>query len=162
MGLSRGGPWWGMALGLGAYGDGGRHPRDRAIGGLALRFLQLVGLTALPLGRIRRLFRHEDVRSVLPVRAARGHRESLLVATPSGLAIVSAVPGDRSGAWRTRWAPWDAVHLGGGAADPTAVWVDRVRFDASLPGGAGRRARRDFVLAARERRASLGAPPLSA
>jgi hypothetical protein len=117
-----------------------------------VRFLQLVGLTALPLGRIRRLFRHEDVRSVLPVRTVRGHRESLLVATPTGLAIVSAAGGNRTGAWRTRWAPWDSVRFADGAADRFTIWVDRVRFEASIVDAARRRALREFVVAALERR----------
>jgi hypothetical protein len=128
------------------------HAGDHADGGIAVRFLQLVGLTALPLGRIRRLFRDDDVRSVLPVRTATGRGDSLLVATPSGLAIVSAAPGRRTNAWLTRWAPWDVVHLAEEATDHVAVWVGRVRFEAHLAGGVGQRALRDFIAAARERR----------
>src|SRR5262245_27032176 len=120
-----------MAGDFGAYGGHGRHPRVGGLGGIAVRFLQLVGLTALPLGRIRRLFRNDDVRSVLPVHTARGHRESLLVATPTGLAIVTAIGGDGTGAWRTRWAPWEAVRFSDGTAERFTVWVDRTRFEAS-------------------------------
>ena len=73
-----------------------------------MRFKTLEDLTSLPVRQIRRQFRNEEVRSVLPARAAVNGTESLLIATTSALAIVAATSG--SPRWVTRWAPWDSVH----------------------------------------------------
>lgn len=125
-----------------------------------MRFLTLKDQTVLPVERIRRQFRNEEVRSVLPARLENGTSDSLLVATTSALAIISGEPGSRRRRWMTRWAPWDAVHLGdrietqrgsGQDVHRLAVSVDRLRFESYLPGEIGLRAMRDFVAASRAR-----------
>ena len=129
-------------------------------------FKTLRDLTSLPVQQIRRQFRNEEVRSVLPARAAVNGTESLLIATTSALAIVTATTG--SPRWVTRWAPWDSVHTGAdvrstGRTDDgshqMSVQVDRLRFDSTLPGRMGLRAMRDFIGVARERRSRLPLHP---
>jgi hypothetical protein len=133
-----------------------------------MRFKTLKDLTSLPLAQIRRQFRNEEVRSVLPARAAINGTEALLVATTTALAIVTAASGPRGGRWVTRWAPWDCVRPADiiestgrshDSAHYVSVMVDRLRFDSSLPGKMGLRAMRDFVEVARERRSRLPAHP---
>lgn len=123
--------------------------------------------TELSVERLRRQFRHEDIRAVLPVMAGSAGLRSLLVATESKLAIVTGDAGEDA-AWLTRWAPWDAVGFAdddgdvedaGGIpdADPRmyrlSVLVGGIAFHAQLPGDEGRTALRDFVVAAQASRA---------
>ena len=128
-----------------------------------MRFKQLQGRTNLPIDEIRRSFRNEDVRTVLPVTAGTGQRESLLVATPSALAIVTGSTESEGGRPMTRWAPWDVVRVSdenqaNGLPEPAddryrlAVFVGGLRFDAEAFGEEGRRTLRDFVVATQERR----------
>jgi hypothetical protein len=131
-----------------------------------MRFRSLRDHTTLPVEDVRRQFRNEEVRSVLPVRSAAGCIDSLLVATTSALAIVSAGPSQGDGRWLTRWAPWDVVRVvedveavatEGEVRHGVDVQVDRLRFESNLPGEMGLRAMRDFVAASKERRSSLAA-----
>jgi hypothetical protein len=133
-----------------------------------VRFRTLKDLTSLPIERIRPQFRNEEVRSVLPARAAINGTESLLVATTTALAIVTAAPAPESGRWVTRWAPWDVVHpdddveTTGQAEDGPhhlTVQVDRLRFESVLSGKAGLRIMRDFIASASERRSRILANP---
>jgi hypothetical protein len=133
-----------------------------------MRFRTLKDLSSLPVAQIRRQFRNEEVRSVLPARAAINGTESLLIATTTALAIVSAASGPGGTGWVTRWAPWDSVHSGEaiestGQSDDSShylsVMVDRIRFDSLLPGKMGLKAMRDFIEVARERRSRLPAHP---
>ncbi|MFV2063647.1 MAG: hypothetical protein ACC726_09055 [Chloroflexota bacterium] len=129
-----------------------------------MRFGDLEGLTSLPIDRVRHRFRHEDVLTVLPVSGNATGLTSLLVATSSGLAIVTADKDPESGHWSTRWEPWDEVRFTdeGEAApdapaqyDGYAVHIGALTFHAQLAGPAGARALRDFVIAAQARRAAL-------
>lgn len=131
-----------------------------------MRFKTLRDMTSLPVRQVGRQFRNEEVRSVLPARTAVNGSDSLLIATTSALAIVIKIPGSRR--WLTRWAPWDSVQTtkdveSTGEPDVgshhVSVQVDRLRFDASLPGRMGLRAMRDFLGVARERRSRLPARP---
>jgi hypothetical protein len=125
-----------------------------------MRFLTLKDQTVLPVERIRRQFRNEEVRSVLPARLEDGTTDSLLVATTSALAIITGAPGSRRRHWMTRWAPWDAVRLddrietrreAGHVVYHIGVGVDRLRFESYLPGDTGLRAMKDFLAASRAR-----------
>jgi hypothetical protein len=129
-----------------------------------MRFLTLKDETVLPVERIRRQFRYEEVRSVLPARLADGTTDSLLVATTSALAIITGAPGSDRRRWMTRWAPWDAVHLDDHIETRRearhdihhlTVSVDRLRFESYLRGEIGLRAMRDFVDAAQARQSEL-------
>lgn len=123
-----------------------------------MRFEQLRTLTGLPVDRIRRRFRNEEVGAVLPATVGDGAKESLLVATSQALAIVT---GDRMGDgedWMLRWVPWEVVRISDGTNPWTAavddeyqlfVEVGGLTFTTSLPGEDGRKALRDFVVAAR-------------
>lgn len=131
-----------------------------------MRFRSLRDHTTIPVEDVRRQFRNEEVRSVLPVRSAAGCIDCLLVATTTALAIVSAGPSQGDGRWLTRWAPWDVVHViedvdevvtDGEARHGVDVQVDRLRFESNVPGEMGLRAMQDFVAAWRERRSSLAA-----
>lgn len=122
-----------------------------------MRFGDLVGHTSLPIEFVRHRFRNEHVVTVLPVRGSVARQESLLVATPLDLAVVTADADSRSGHWMTRWAPWQSVTLvDDGAVAPATqdgqhgltVHVGGLTFHARLSGIAGRRAVRDFVIAA--------------
>ena len=122
-----------------------------------MRFGDLVGHTSLPIEFVRHRFRNEHVVTVLPVRGNVARQESLLVATSLNLAVVTADADSRSGHWMTRWAPWQSVTLvdDGEVAPATkdgqyslTVHVGRLTFHARLSGIAGRRAVRDFVVAA--------------
>ncbi len=125
-----------------------------------MQFMQLRGLTSLPIDRIVNQFRNEDVRAVLPALVRARTADVLLVATTPALAIVIADPRGREGPWMTRWAPWDTVRLSDGADpwteqldDEYQLFVDvgRVRFESRLIGEKGRKALRDFVVAATAR-----------
>jgi hypothetical protein len=131
-----------------------------------VRFMTIRDVTSLPVRQLRRQFRNEEVHSVLPARAAVNGTESLLIATTSALAIVTAAPGTPR--WVTRWAPWDSVHTtddvsSRGSSNDSwhhlSVQVDRLRFDSALPGRMGLRAMHDFIAVACERRSHLPTRP---
>lgn len=136
-----------------------------------MRFRNLRGLTSLPIERILRQFRNESVVTVLPVSDEGGGRDSILVATPSALALVTGDAGPRSDHWMTQWAPWDVVRLTDEAeampepdvnADEEyrlTVLVGGRRFAARIRGELGRKALRDFVVAVQSRRATLTPNP---
>jgi hypothetical protein len=120
-----------------------------------VQFLQLRGLTSLPIEPIDRQFRSEDVRAVLPAHLIARSTEALLVATTSALAIVvpARAPAMR---WKVHWAPLDDIRLSDGTDpwtetfdDQYQLFVDvgRVRFESCLAGDTGRRVLRDFVAA---------------
>ena len=134
-----------------------------------MRFMQLRGLTSLPIDLIVKQFRNEDVRAVLPALVRARTADALLVATSSALAIVIAEPGGTDGRWMTRWAPWDTVRLSDGADpwteqsdDEYQLFVDvgRVRFESRLSGETGRKTLRDFVAAVAARSIRMTAAPL--
>jgi hypothetical protein len=106
--------------------------------------------------RLVEQFRNEDVLTVLPVRGGGSTLESLLVATQTALAVLTTSPGP-PGRWMTRWAAWDSVTMSQPPV-PSGQPTDMVRLDihvggqafhAWLQGETGRRAIRDFVVAAR-------------
>lgn len=120
-----------------------------------MQFMQLRGLTSLPIELIGGQFSNEDVRAVLPVRLVARTTEALLVATRSALAIVVPlkVPTAR---WKVHWAPLETIRVSDGT-DPWTEWfvdeyqlfvdVGRVRFESHLTGERGRCVLRDFVAA---------------
>lgn len=125
-----------------------------------MQFLQLRGLTSLPVDRIDRQFRSEDVRAVLPAHLIARTTEALLVATSSALAIVipSKAPAMR---WKIHWAPLENVRLSDGTDPWTEAFdgeyqlfvdIGRVRFESHLAGETGRKVLRDFVAAVWTRR----------
>lgn len=127
-----------------------------------MRFRQLQGRTSLPIAAIRRSFRNEDVRTVLLVTSGAGQRESLLVATTSALAIVTGSTEPDGSQPMTRWAPWEVVIVSEGSSahappEPEdapfrlSIAVGGLTFFAEASGEEGRRALRDFVVAAQER-----------
>jgi hypothetical protein len=125
---------------------------------VVVRFMQLRGLTGLPIERIEHQFRNEQVQAVLPARVEARAIDALLVATVSALAIVIADTSGSDGRWMTRWAPWDVVRLSDGTdpwtesfEDEYQLFVDvgQVRFESRLGGQAGRKTLRDFVAAVR-------------
>lgn len=131
-----------------------------------MRFKDLKGLTGLPIDRIRDQFRNEDVMTVLPAVSDSERYESLLVATPSALAIVTGEVGVHGERWMTRWAPWDVVHLhdAGGADiadDPDAelealtVVVGGAELQTEAEDEVARRGLHDFVAATLTRRRVL-------
>ena len=133
-----------------------------------MRFGDLAGLTSLPIERVQHRFRHEEVLTVLPASGPVADRASLLVATPSQLAILTADADPASQQWMTHWAPWDTVRLAdeGTVAAATeeetyglTVQVGGLTFLARLWGPAGQRALRDFVVATQARRAALAPSP---
>jgi hypothetical protein len=128
-----------------------------------LRFGDLEGLSALTIEQLHHRFRNEEVLTVLPVRAAGSALDSLLVATSTMLAILTA-EAEPGGGWTTRWAPWDVVRFADmGAAAMVedlfflTIVVHRTRFHAELRGESGRRALRDFVVAVERCRGTLSA-----
>ena len=128
-----------------------------------MRFGDLEGLSALTIEQLHHRFRNEEVLTVLPVRAAGSALDSLLVATSTMLAILTA-EAEPGGGWTTRWAPWDVVRFADmGAAAMVedlfflTIVVHRTRFHAELRGESGRRALRDFVVAVERCRGTLSA-----
>ncbi len=129
-----------------------------------MRFGDLEGLTSLPVDGVKRRFRHEDVLTVLPVSGEVAGRDSLLVATPPRLAILTTVEHPGSDQWMTQWVSWDTVGLAveGALAAATeeetyglTIDVGGLTFHARLWGPDGQRALRDFVVAAQARQAAL-------
>jgi hypothetical protein len=135
-----------------------------------MRFEDLRGLTTIPIERARGLFADDPIITVLPVTCERPVEDSILVATPRKLAVVTwrrhTVGGSVRGRFITRWARWEVVGLGtepetdGEVTPPTvsesieaeestplriAVQVGRRRFHTRLRGTMGRAALRDFV-----------------
>jgi hypothetical protein len=133
-----------------------------------MRFGDLEGLTSLPIERVKHRFRHEEVLTVLPVSGEVAGHDSLLVATPTKLAILTTVEHPESDRWMTQWASWDAVGLTveGALAAATeeetyglTVDVGGLTFHARLWGPEGQRALRDFVVATQARQAALVSSP---
>jgi hypothetical protein len=136
-------PWWGQRC------------RGVGSGGVVVQFMQLRGLTSLPIEPIGAQFHSEDVRAVLPARLVARTTEALLVATTSALAIVvpSKAPATR---WKVHWAPLETVRLSDGTDPWTEAFdgeyqlfidIGRVRFESHLTGETGRKVLRDFVSA---------------
>jgi hypothetical protein len=103
-----------------------------------VQFMQLRGLTSLPIEPIGAQFHSEDVRAVLPARLVARTTEALLVATTSALAIVvpSKAPATR---WKVHWAPLETVRLSDGTDPWTEAFdgeyqlfidIGRVRFES--------------------------------
>ena len=115
-----------------------------------MRFVELRGLTSLPIEHVERRFRYEEVITVLPAVSAAG-RPALVVATRSKAAIViGEMPPSEH--WMTYWAPWESVRIDDDRATDDEVYgltfsVGRLTFDAELEGRDGQRALRDFVVA---------------
>jgi hypothetical protein len=126
-----------------------------------MRFRNLEGLTDLPIDAVKHRFRYEQVLTVLPVHGAFAGRDSLLVATPTELAIVTADTRRRD-RWMTSLAPWDVVRLGEVESEAgthhLAVDVGNLTFHAELWGPKGEKALRDFVIAARAQHEAIAAP----
>jgi hypothetical protein len=129
-----------------------------------MRFGDLEGLTSLPIERVRHRFRNEDVLAVLPVTADVADRDALLVATALKLAVVTGDTDPESPHWMSRWAPWDVVRLT--VEEELAPATDRETYgltihvgglvlQARLPGLAGQRALRDFVVMVQARHEAL-------
>jgi len=129
-----------------------------------MRFGDLEGLTSLPIEGVKHRFRHEDVLTVLPVSGEVAGQDSLLVATPLRLAILTTVEHLESDQWMTQWVSWDTVGIAveGALAAATeeetyglTVDVGGLTFHVRLWGPEGQRALRDFVVAAQARQAAL-------
>lgn len=123
-----------------------------------MRFVELQGLTSLPLEHVKRRFRNEEVIAVLPARGTAG-RQTLLVVTPSKVAIV-VFEAPASEHWMTYWAPWEAVRIVDDRATDDGNYgltmsVGKLTFDAQLAGRNGQRALRDFVVAVQSRHSAL-------
>jgi hypothetical protein len=116
-----------------------------------MRFRNLEGLTDLPIEAIRHRFRNEPVLTVLPVHGAVTGRDSLLVALPAQLAVVTADMGGRDGLMMS-FVPWEIVGLGVIRSESGThrlnVYVGSLTLLAELWGPQGERALRDFVIAA--------------
>jgi len=116
-----------------------------------MRFRNLEGLIDLPIDAVRHRFRNEHVLTVLPVHGANAGRDSLLVATPTELVIVTADTRGRD-CWMTSLVPWDVVRLGEveseAATHRLPVRIGHLTFYAELWGPKGERAVRDFAVAA--------------
>ena len=116
-----------------------------------MRFRNLEGLIDLPIDAVRHRFRNEPVLTVLPVHGAITGRDSLLVAMPTDVAVVTADPHRRDG-WMTSFVPWQAIGLGVIRAEAGIyrlnVYVGSLTLEAELWGPMGERAMRDFIVAA--------------
>ena len=129
-----------------------------------MRFRNLKGLTSLPIEAIKHRFRNEDVLTVLPVSSSVVGRESLFIATPSMLAIVTGHAHHESEEWMTQLAPWDVVRLADGRTDAEddthrlVVHVGSLTFEAALSGPEGQKALRHFVTVAEAQHEALAAP----
>lgn len=122
-----------------------------------MRFVELRGLTSLPVEHVARRFRYEEVITVLPALGAAG-QQALLVVTPSKAAVViGEMPPSEH--WMTFWAPWESVRIDDDRATDDGMYgltlsVGRLTFDAELEGRGGQRALRDFVMAVKSRHSS--------
>jgi hypothetical protein len=128
-----------------------------------MRFRNLKGLTSLPVDAVKHRFRNEQVLTVLPVYGDVAGRDSLLVATPSELTVVSRDP-RRSDRWMTTLAPWGVVRLDEAASHPDDdihrldIHIGNLTFHAALAGPKGQRGLSDFVMAARAQHEAIAAP----
>jgi hypothetical protein len=126
-----------------------------------MRFRNLEGLIDLPIDAVKHRFRNEQVLTVLPVHGAFAGRDSLLVATPTELAIVTS-DARRRDRWMTSLAPWDVVRLGEVESEAgshhLSVDVGNLTFYAELWGPKGEKALRDFVIAAGVQHEAIAAP----
>jgi hypothetical protein len=127
-----------------------------------MRFKDLKGLTGLPVESIKRRFRNEQVLTVLPVSDVGAKRDSLLIATPSRLALVTGEARPRSDHCMTQLVPWDVVRLADEEAAPEddgvhrlVIHVGSLSFHAALPGADGQKALRDFVVIAQAQQGAL-------
>jgi hypothetical protein len=116
-----------------------------------VRFRNLEGLTDLPIDAVEHRFRNEPVLTVLPVHGVVTGRDSLLVALPAELAVVTADRRRREG-WLTSFVPWEVVGLGVVRSESGThrlnVYVGALTLEAELWGPSGERALRDFIVAA--------------
>ena len=123
-----------------------------------MRFRNLEGLIDLPIDAVKHRFRNEQVLTVLPVHGAIAGRDSVLVATPSELVIVTTDPLRRDH-WMTTLAPWGVVRVGDVESEVgthhLAVHVGHLVFGAELWGPKGEQALRDFVVASGGQRETL-------
>jgi len=126
-----------------------------------MRFRNLEGLIDLPIDAVKHRFRNEHVLTVLPVHGAFAGRDSLLVATPTELLIVTADTRRRD-RWMTSIAPWAVVRLEAVESEAgihrLAVHVGNLTFHAELWGPKGEKALRDFIIAARAQHEAIAAP----
>lgn len=124
-----------------------------------MRLDEISPFTSLSLEQVRNALASADVRSVLPVTSLKTMRDHVLVATPEGLAIVTSRTGGGSASLGivVDWARWSHVLLSSGGEradgdDPSyfdiVVRVGREAFHALLPGPAGQKALREFVVSA--------------
>ena len=117
-----------------------------------MRFRNLKGLIDMPIDAVKHRFRNEQVLTVLPVHGDIAGRDSLLVATPDRLAIVTG-DGRRHDHWMMSLTPWDDVRTGEVDSEAGShfltVHVGTLVFHAELWGPQGEKALRDFVIAAR-------------
>ena len=116
-----------------------------------MRFRNLEGLTDLPIDAVRHRFRNEPVLTVLPVHGAITGRDSLLVAMPDYVAVLTADAHRREG-WMTSLMPWEVIGLGVIRAEAGIyrlyVYVGSLTLEAELWGPMGERALQDFIIAA--------------
>ena len=116
-----------------------------------MRFRNLEGLIDLPIDAVRHRFRNEPVLTVLPVHGAITGRDSLLVAMPTDVAVITADPHRRHG-WMMSLVPWAVIGLG--VIRPESgiyrlnVYVGSLTLEAELWGPMGERAMQDFIVAA--------------
>lgn len=116
-----------------------------------MRFRNLSGLIDLPIDAVEHRFRNEPVLTVLPVHGVITGRDSLLVALPTELAVLTADT-HRPDGWMQSFVPWEVVGLGvirsGSGTHRLNVYVGTMTLLAELWGPMGERALRDFVVAA--------------
>ena len=116
-----------------------------------MRFRNLEGLIDLPIDAVRHRFRNEPVLTVMPVHGAITGRDTLLVALPGEVAVITADRHRRDG-WMTSLVPWEAIGLGVIRAESGIyrlnVYVGSLTLVAELWGPTGEQAMRDFIVAA--------------
>ena len=116
-----------------------------------MRFRNLEGLIDLPIDAVRHRFRNEPVLTVLPVHGAITGRDTLLVALPDHVAVLTADPHRREG-WMTSLVHWEAMGVGVIRSESGIhrlyVYVGSLTLEAELWGPMGERALQDFIVAA--------------
>jgi hypothetical protein len=116
-----------------------------------MRFRNLEGLIDLPIEAVEHRFRNEPVLTVLPVHGVITGRDSLLVALPAELAVVTADAHHRDRTMES-FVPWEVVGLGVIRSESGIhrlnVYVGTLTLEAELWGPRGERALRDFIVAA--------------
>lgn len=128
----------------------------------------LAAMTTLPLDHVARCVGDRDIVSAIPVETDRPAHESILVATRSGVGVVSRRRGVPDGL-TVRWSTWADVRLGAhvGASDIAeaaapfglVVHVGERAYLALLKGPAGQAALRDFVVATQAAQHPWSVPP---